>query len=65
MPEKDRLNRVAFSSCALAVCLFVFLSLVSFSIYDYPNPDVAPARIHDMNKKSGRTRAVVANNTKY
>ena len=63
MPEKDRLNRVAFSSCALAVCLFVFLSLVSFSIYDWPNPDVAPARIqHNL---CGRTGAFLAYYSNY
>jgi len=63
MPEKDRLNRVAFSSCALAVCLFIFLSLVSFSIYDWPNPDVAPARVqHNL---CGRTGAFVAYYSNY
>jgi DNA segregation ATPase FtsK/SpoIIIE, S-DNA-T family len=63
MPEKDRLNRVAFSSCALAVCVFVFLSLVSFSIYDWPNPDVAPARVqHNL---CGRTGAFIAYHSNY
>ena len=63
MPEKDRLNRVAFSSCALAVCLFVFLSLVSFSIYDWPNPDVAQTRIqHNL---CGRTGAFIAYHSNY
>ncbi|MBN1845646.1 MAG: DNA translocase FtsK 4TM domain-containing protein [Sedimentisphaerales bacterium] len=58
MPERDRLNRIAFTSFFLAVSLFVFLSLISFHVADWPNPDVAPARVdHNL---CGRAGAFIA-----
>ncbi|MBN2210737.1 MAG: DNA translocase FtsK, partial [Sedimentisphaerales bacterium] len=40
MADTKVLNRVAFTSIALGICLFVLVSLVSFSTADWPNPDV-------------------------
>jgi DNA segregation ATPase FtsK/SpoIIIE, S-DNA-T family len=44
MVERSHVNRIVFACFGLGVCLFIFASLFSFNIYDWPNPDVAPAR---------------------
>ncbi len=41
MSENRQINRVAYSCIAFGLCIFVFLSLISFDINDRPNPDVA------------------------
>ncbi len=42
MSETRYINRIAFSFLGLVFCCFLLLSLLGFSIYDWPNPDVAP-----------------------
>ncbi|MCK5270891.1 MAG: DNA translocase FtsK 4TM domain-containing protein, partial [Sedimentisphaerales bacterium] len=44
MVERSHVNRIVFACFGLGVCLFILASLFSFNIYDWPNPDVAPAR---------------------
>jgi len=44
MVERSHVNRIVFACFGLGVCLFIFASLFSFNIYDWPNTDVAPAR---------------------
>jgi len=44
MVERSHVNRIVFACFGLGICLFIFTSLFSFNIYDWPNPDVAPAR---------------------
>jgi S-DNA-T family DNA segregation ATPase FtsK/SpoIIIE len=41
MAEQKQLHNIAFASIGIVICLFIFLSLFSFSIYDRPNPDVS------------------------
>jgi len=43
--QETSLSRVAVAGIALAACLFVLLSLISFDVRDWPNPDAAPARV--------------------
>ena len=40
MAERCQINRIVFSSFGLGFCVFLAISLFSFSIYDWPNPDV-------------------------
>ena len=42
MSETRYINRIAISFLGLVICIFTLISLVGFSIYDWPNPDVAP-----------------------
>ncbi|MCK4629337.1 MAG: DNA translocase FtsK 4TM domain-containing protein, partial [Sedimentisphaerales bacterium] len=44
MAERNHINRIVFACFGLGICLFLSTSLFSFNIYDWPNPDVAPAR---------------------
>ncbi len=40
MASSGQVNRVALGALGLASCVFGFISLVSFSVNDWPNPDV-------------------------
>ncbi|MBN2843452.1 MAG: DNA translocase FtsK 4TM domain-containing protein, partial [Sedimentisphaerales bacterium] len=42
MSETKYINRIALSFLGLVFCGFLIISLLGFSIYDWPNPDVAP-----------------------
>jgi len=42
MATRAQINRIAFTSLGLGMCFFLLASLVSFNVYDWPNPDVAP-----------------------
>ncbi len=43
MPHNRHTGRIVFCCFGLGLCLFLFISLVSFHATDWPNPDVAPA----------------------
>ena len=58
MAEQGRMNRVAWAFLGLAVCVFAFVSLMSFSVTDRPNPDVAPGGVD--NNLCGRAGAFIA-----
>jgi len=40
MQNRVNVNRIVWASFGLGVCVFFSVSLYSFSIYDWPNPDV-------------------------
>ena len=42
MASRKHINRITLISAALAGCAFALVSLLSFNISDWPNPDVAP-----------------------
>ncbi|MBN1513533.1 MAG: DNA translocase FtsK 4TM domain-containing protein, partial [Phycisphaerae bacterium] len=63
MAEKAPVQRIASASIALVVLAFVFLSLVSFDVRDWPNPDVAPQVVqHNL---CGRAGALIAYHAHY
>ena len=39
------INRVASTSLGLGFCVFAIISLMSFDLGDWPNPDIAPAAV--------------------
>ena len=42
MSETRYINRIAFSFLGIVICTFMLISLLGYSVYDWPNPDVAP-----------------------
>ncbi len=42
MSETRYINRIALSFLGLVICIFTIISLFGYSVYDWPNPDVAP-----------------------
>ena len=43
MSETRYINRIALSFLGLVFCVFMLISLLGYSVYDWPNPDVAPS----------------------
>ncbi len=42
MSERNQVNRIAITSMGIGICLFTVISLLSFNVQDWPNPDVSP-----------------------
>ena len=56
--RQQQVNHIALGCFGIAFCIFVLVSLFSFNVNDWPNPDVAPARVeHNL---CGRVGAFVA-----
>lgn len=64
MSETKQMHSIASASTGIVVCLFIFLSLFSFSIYDWPNPDVSSGT-SQINNLCGPLGAFIAYQCKY
>jgi len=62
MAQNRQINHIAFSAIGLALCIFILISLISFDVRDWPNPDVAPAHtIHNLCGLAGAYLAYYCN----
>ena len=63
MSEQTSLNRFAWALIGLTACAFALLSLLSFHVTDWPNPDVASSQ--QVANLCGRAGAFLAYHAKY
>ena len=58
MPARSEIHRVALCSMGIGFCIFVLISLLSFQVQDWPNPDVySSAQTQNL---CGRVGAIIA-----
>ncbi|MBN2377313.1 MAG: DNA translocase FtsK 4TM domain-containing protein, partial [Sedimentisphaerales bacterium] len=63
MEARQAMNRLMLTFLALALSVFTLVSLVSFNVCDWPNPDVAPSMVqHNL---CGRAGAFIAYHLNY